>query len=260
MAERIRAVRGRGISSLIRSRLKPVDITRPGANTREGPGMPAAPRLYTGVRGAPGAPSGPSGPKPNSKLAWSPFDPNARPPSGSYDPAIDASADAATRGWNYSQEDYTKNTGRLNADYAISTENLGRKYDFLASSQNQRARQMGVDAGGWAEASQQTRAGNKGREQDSLRLSWERAMSDQLESNTRAGLENEAFQGAAQGSRVFQANQATPGWANIDKITAAGYRVDNVDRADANGPYRLARHLKKGTIVRVRPNGTIERR
>lgn len=217
---------------------------------------PSRNRGSTEGTGLGGAKPKPPSAKPNSGLAFSPFDATARPPAGSYDPAIDAEEDAANRGFGYADQDYGRDTGRLNADFSIATENLGRQYNFLKNRQTGSARAQGVDLGGWKDRSQQTRNENQGREQDSLRLAWERASSDALSNRERAGIENIAFQGDAQESRIAQANQNTPGWSDIEKVTKAGYRVDNVDRTDEKGPFRFARNLKTGKLVKVRPDGS----
>lgn len=194
------------------------------------------------------------------QLAWTPFNPSAPPPTSTYDPAIDAQADAAKRGYGYTKQDGETNIARATSDYAVNSENLKRDFVNLGSRQNQAARARGIDLGGYTAGAKKVRDANQTRQQGALKLVFDRYTADQNTGINRAGLENEAFQNDAQKSRVAQATQM--GWhpEQFDPYEAAGFRFDGNEYTDAKGPYKLARNVKNKRIYRIRPNGVIEAR
>lgn len=133
-------------------------------------------------------------------LRTAPFKPTVvpkRPPSGTYDPALDAQERAAGRGFGDLQQDTGRDQGRLTEDFALgvrdveqsfgrgrddlatalqrgeqdygsSTQNLVRSYGRLGDAQAQQAQQAGVVGGGTLAAALRARQENQGLEQGVL--------------------------------------------------------------------------------------------
>lgn len=193
-------------------------------------------------------------------FGYTPFDPLAPPPSSTYDPALDAEADKSGRLYGYTKEDANKNIGRATSNYAVDTENLNRDFVNLASRQNQSNRAAGIELGGAGTQAAGIRGQNQARGQGSLKLAFDRYIADQNTGLTRAGTEDAAFQTATQSSRVAQAT--AQGWhpETLDAIKASGHTINPTDYKDAKGPYRLAKNNRSGRWIKVRPNGSVEKR
>lgn len=148
-----------------------------------------------------------------------PYVPPNGPPPGTYDPSLDFQGENALLGYGYgkadtqrdrgySDEDYNTalNHGRThhnsvlgalgislkqgNEDYDTRTQDLGRSYRNLASSQGQRANAAGVSAGGATAQSATKRAANQHIDQTKLDTAIERFRNDNA---TQVGNENQSW-------------------------------------------------------------------
>lgn len=211
------------------------------------------------------------------RRGFTPWRPPRNPPPGSFDPALDQGARAATRGLQdlnqdigydpvtgaptgtesiraqddyflagnrinqqqgYTLADILRNQTRSGEDYGTATQNLGRNYANLASSQRQAANAAGVlNTTGWDQQAQATRAGNQALEQGTLNtalarqlqdygtqtdrantlydqqrgdlgLGYQRGTEDRQTDLSRAGRENNFFQQDTNESKVYQSRAA----------------------------------------------------
>jgi hypothetical protein len=130
-----------------------------------------------------------------------------RPPTGMYDPGLDASVRAAGRGFNDLRQDldrdgqrastsYTLGMGRLGEDetfetggldqaqarlgqdYSRATADLGRRFQILGNQQAEASRGAGVTSAGLALMASKKRAANQGLEQQGLDLQRDRGTED----------------------------------------------------------------------------------
>lgn len=137
-------------------------------------------------------------------------------PSGSYDPSLDASRNAAARGLFDTTQDTTLagaragedygfgqadiNTGydrgiqdigtqrtQTNEDYNRNTSLLTRSFGILGNQQAEQARKYGVTSGGIALLSAAKRAANQGIQQDALNTSHDRTLAGLDTAQTRLG-------------------------------------------------------------------------
>ncbi len=231
--------------------------------------------------------------RPTPKGAYTPWQPGL-PPSGSYDPAIDATLDQAIRGNTYlvggqagvqgaSQYDYgdlDQAQRRSEEDYAIGLEGIGRSrgrtlsdlqlsFDRLANKQKQAFAAAGLRGGGVAQALKARRA-NQERDQS-------RIYEDYGNPNVQGdfGVHGRSLQlGLTRGTedRTTQAGRAQ---TELDAFKAAS-RNSAWAQATQNNPfltqptrprnehtvggqtYRLirAKHgLYKGQVVKLLPSG-----
>lgn len=179
-------------------------------------------------------------PKPGAFRPFKPYSP-PRPPSGSYDPALDAARDAASRGYRdvrqdtalagtraaadfqFSQDDTNRGFDRYQQDYERNTAELKRQYDILAGRQQESANVQGVMGGGALLEAAAKRQANQALSQGELDvglgraredrdtglgragLEFERGTTDRATSLARAGRENTAFGLDTAAQRSYQA-------------------------------------------------------
>jgi hypothetical protein len=172
--------------------------------------------------------------------AFKPYTP-PRPPSGSYDPALDAARDAARRGlgdvrqdtalagtraatdFQLGQDDVNRSFNRYDEDYRRNTDMLKRSYDILAGRQAESANVQGVMGGGALLEAAAKRQANQALEQGGLdtgraravedrdlgigqlNLGYERGTTDRATSLARAGREDTAFGLDTAAQRAYQA-------------------------------------------------------
>lgn len=149
-------------------------------------------------------------------FGFTPFDSGAKPPSGTYDPSLDAALRGAERGYgdltadagtadlragsdigllarqNYEQrtqlvQDTTRNRNRLNEDYTTNTQSLARRYMQQGQAQAQSGQAAGVAGGGALAQALLKRTANQGIEQKGLDTSRDRGLAD-LQSAQDRGL------------------------------------------------------------------------
>jgi hypothetical protein len=77
--------------------------------------------------------------------SFKPYDPNQQPPPSFYDPALDAAARAAARGYGYSQGDFQTANQRAIQDYTIGRQDVGTSYQ--RGVQDLATQKQGVDTG-----------------------------------------------------------------------------------------------------------------
>lgn len=167
------------------------------------------------LKSVPGA--APRTPTFNGKpFGFTPFDSGAKPPSGTYDPSLDAALRGANRGYGdltadvgtadlragsdlglFKQqvdqqrgrlvEDTARNRNRLNEDYTSNTQALTRRYTQQGQGQAQSAQAAGAVGGGALAQALLKRTANQGIEQKGLDTSRDRGLSD-LQSGQDRGL------------------------------------------------------------------------
>lgn len=195
-----------------------------------------------------------------------------RPPTGYYDPSIDAQVAAGARGLGdlridvdtgkrrgredfdtamagarttraQTLADFLTGENRLNEDYGTATQNLGRQFTQLARGQAEGARARGVMSSGLAAQAAAARAGNQGRAQAGLDQQRTRGLADinrdrsRFEENyiTQTGLLDRDF------NRQFGAG------GDLDLQLARGEREQPILEADAND-LRLGQAKQAGWV------------
>lgn len=155
-----------------------------------------------------------------------------KPPSGTYDPGLDAGQRAATRGLGDLRMDlerdgerastgYLQGMSRLGQDETFQYGQLDRSFANLASSQAERAAAAGVSAGGVGAESAMKRDAAKevqrgrmatlfGRERENAGTEFQYGQDDRAVAGARAGRENTFYGQDVSDQRFFQAAQA--GW------------------------------------------------
>jgi hypothetical protein len=181
-----------------------------------------------------GVPGGAPGP-----YAFTPFQAPTSPPSGFYDPSLDASYGQAERGYGDLQSDIGYDaegnpTGvqsmRALSDFTLGKqdierrrgqglEDIGRNYTILGNRQRQGAVTGGTSEGGALAQALARRTVNKGREdtrlneasdraQGDLSLRYGRTTEDYKNTLSRAGRELGFYKGDIGAAKFFQAGQA----------------------------------------------------
>lgn len=160
--------------------------------------------------------------KARKKRKFKAYKPATSPPSGTYDPALDAQEQAGNRGLmdyvqdnnteetrsttdygtalqeiarqkQYQTEDLDRGVSRATEDYGLESQNLGRRYGLLAEAQAGNQAAAGVDMGGTALAAATRRAQNQGLEQTALDREIGRYREDVATNRTRLDA-NAAYQ------------------------------------------------------------------
>lgn len=148
-----------------------------------------------------------SGAAPVSGVGFTPWQPQDRPPAGSYDPTLDANSRSSTRGldqylsdnakagsraetqWQLDRADITRGRDRSLADlmtretrggedYTRAVGGLDRRYQQLASGQSQAAAASGVGLGGALVAAARARRSNYALDRQPIDTSWSRERQD----------------------------------------------------------------------------------
>ena len=210
------------------------------------------------------------------------------PPTGSYDPSLDAAEAAAHRGYGDLQQDVGLAGSRAGQDYGIgiadldqaktrglqdyttNTSLLQRSFQQLAASQQEQANAAGVLRGGAALQSAAKRAENQGIQQTALNTGWsrqqqdiksqvdrlgldfQRGVADRTTALTRAGREDRRFGVDTSTQKSWQAAQAgyvPPGRGEPGGIARNEYK-------DAKGAYRV--QTIGGRKAKVRPDGSVQ--
>jgi hypothetical protein len=161
----------------------------------------------------------------------------SRPPTGYYDPSIDAQVAAGARGLgdlridvdtgkrrgledrDLTLADLLTSENRTRADATLATGNLNRQFGILAGQQAEAGRARGIVSGGLAAQQAEIRAGNQGRAQAQIDTSLTRALED---ITTGRGDVNRGF------DRQFGAG------GDLDLQLARGEREQPLLEADAN--------------------------
>ena len=149
-------------------------------------------------------------------FGFTPFNPGAKPPSGTYDPSLDAALRGANRGFgdleadrgtqdlrsaadldifkyglNTQRERLTSDVGtsrkRLTEDYTSNTQALARRYMQQGQGQAQSAQAAGAAGGGALAQALLKRTANQGIDQKGLDTSRDRGLSD-LQSQQDRGM------------------------------------------------------------------------
>jgi hypothetical protein len=190
-------------------------------------------------------------PRPEPKLT--------RPPTGYYDPSIDAQVAAGARGLGDLRididtgirrggEDFQTAMGgartqraqtladlmtgetRLRDDHRLATEDLGLQFGRLARGQAEGARARGVISSGLAARAAQIRAGNQGRAQAGLDLSRDRGLENIATDRSR--FEENYLTQTGLLDRDYQRQYGAGG--DLDLQLARGEREQPLLEADAN--------------------------
>lgn len=180
--------------------------------------------------------------------AFTPFQAPTRPPSGTYDPSLDAEERAAERGFLDLQQDTERDTGRAfsdvydetlgaipnlqrqrreeTQDYGRSIQELQRGFQRLGVGQTNAARAAGIDSGGVLAQALRKRRENEtfqrqpidvahrrfGEENDrqiaKVGLDYGRAGEDRATTLARGGREWNLFRNDVGAQRFFQAEQS----------------------------------------------------
>lgn len=195
-----------------------------------------APKLPVGKPKIPAATAGALNPAPYSFM---PYQAPTSPPTGTYDPNLDASLAAAKRGYSDLEADTAKVGGRAFSDYniALGDKSLGeqstglegqrargladslRQYTILGNRQTQAARGAGVSEGGALAAALAKRQANQTRDdtrlntsidqaEGDLGLRYQRGVEDRGDVLGRAGRELGFYGQDIGASKFFQAGQA----------------------------------------------------
>lgn len=138
---------------------------------------------------------------------FTPWKPATRPPTGTYDPNLDAQERAAIRGFSDLGEDTTKANRRSQDDYLLARGDLAtsltrgaedymrsvgqmdRSYQRLGNSQLQAARQAGVSEGGTLADALAKRQANEAWDRAPVDQSWGRMQQDNQRSQGQLGLQ-----------------------------------------------------------------------
>ena len=228
-------------------------------------------------------PLGPAGDTPQTLAArlpkFTPFVAPKRPPTGTYDPAIDAQVGASDRGFEdvksdagiarlqgatdtqvaseaidrgagRSLADLLRSSQRGAQDFAGATAERGRQYGNLAQSQANAAVQQGVQSGGTLRAALEARAANQGREQASAQQGFDRFNADNLTANGRV----KEDQGLAHGALTLQADRTLGDSGSIDRTVDRAGREHTFFGADA-GNQRWFEASRMGVQMPTAPKG-----
>lgn len=181
------------------------------------------------------------------------------PPAGTYDPSLDVQERAARTGYQQGVDDIGKgreraasdfetNVGDISRqrgeyeqdyqgslsdilrsrqqgqqDYQTNTQTIGRNYQRLGNTQQQRGRQMGLYGGGAAQQGAQKRAVNQGLEQTALDTSFNRFLEGSQISEQRLNLEgNRALGDEGSFARGLTGLKTQYGRTGEDYTTAEG--------------------------------------
>lgn len=198
--------------------------------------------------------------------------PPSRPPTGYYDPSIDAQVAAGARGLgdlridvdtgkrrggedfasgltgltqsrDRTLADLLTNETRTNEDYGRATANLGLSFQRLQRGQAEAARAHGVASGGLAAQASRARDANQAREQSGLDLSRDRALADIGTQRGRVGEDFTTQSGLLQ--RNFDRQFGSGG--DLDLQLARGEREQPFLESDANA-LRLSQAIGAGYV------------
>jgi hypothetical protein len=236
----------------------------------------------------------PGGVRGGALQPFSPFTPFGTPPTGSYDPALDAQVGAAGRGLSDLGQDTQRQRERLGTDYNLqrgdlqtaeqratadhqrALDMLTRNYSQLANRQAQGQARAGVLGGGAVLQAAAKRAANKALEQQPIDTSFQRYSADNESAQGRLALQMAPPDaGNPLGGRAFQDLGTTQARAQrenqffgLDTAAEKAFQASGAGwdpgQKPANefigplGPYRGVR--RGGTYFRINPNGTVRSR
>jgi hypothetical protein len=143
------------------------------------------------------------------RAPFQPFKAPTTPPTGTYDPALDAQVEASKRGLADLVMDTDTNRSRLASDYGLAVAGIQRQTQLTGQQQAGQQRAQGIRGGGVLAAAM-VRAENQQRAIDPLSLNYARQNEDMTTGLSRAQRENTQFGLDVTAQRFFQATQS--GW------------------------------------------------
>jgi hypothetical protein len=222
---------------------------------------------------------------------FSPFTPYGTPPTGSYDPALDAQLGAANRGLFDQGQDTQTQRERLGTDYNLqrgdlitaedratqdhqrALDMLTRNYSQLANRQAQGQARAGVMGGGAVLQAAAKRAANRALEQAPIDTAYSRFTADNQSAQGRLALQMAPPDaGNPLGGRAFQdlntgftRAQREGSQFGLDTAAEKAYQASGAGwepgKKPANefiGPRGVYRGIRRGgTYFGVNPDGTI---
>lgn len=233
----------------------------------------------------------PGGVRGGALQPFSPFTPYGTPPTGSYDPALDAQVGAAGRGlfdlgqdtqtqkdrlgtdYNLQRGDLVTAQDRATADHQRALDMLQRNYAQLGNRQAQGQARAGVIGGGAVLQAAAKRAANKALEQQPIDTSFNRFTEDNQSAQGRLAL-NMAPPDAGNplGGRAYQDLNSTltrgkreGAFFGLDVAGEKAYQASGAgwdpgarpanEFIGPKGPYRGVR--RGGTYFGINPNGSV---